>query len=68
LFSKSKADPALQKAPRRSGWADRCPFWVTSRHGDVPVEFPLCPGGLNRSLQHFILKRKDGVWDGTKIS
>ena len=29
---------------------------------------PLCPGGLNRSTQHFILEGKDGVWDGTKIS
>jgi hypothetical protein len=25
-------------------------------------------GGLNRSMQHFILEGKDGVWDGTKIS
>jgi len=25
-------------------------------------------GGLNRSLQHFILEGKDGVWDETKIS
>jgi hypothetical protein len=24
--------------------------------------------GLNRSLQHFILEGKDGVWDGTEIS
>ena len=25
-------------------------------------------GGLNRSTQHFILKRKDGVYNGSKIS
>ena len=25
-------------------------------------------GGLTRSTQHFILERKDGVWDGTEIS
>src|ERR1700730_18371924 len=29
---------------------------------------PGCPGGLNRSPQHFILEGKDGVWDGTEIS
>jgi hypothetical protein len=29
---------------------------------------PLFGGGLNRSMQHFILKGKDGVWDGTEIS
>jgi hypothetical protein len=28
----------------------------------------LSAGGLNRSLQHFILEGKDGVWDGTEIS
>lgn len=31
----------------------------------------LCPelgGGLNRSMQHFILEGKDGVRNGTKIS
>src|ERR1700732_2481282 len=25
-------------------------------------------GGLNRSTQHFILKRRDGVYNGSKIS
>jgi hypothetical protein len=33
-----------------------------------PAPSPLCPGGLNRSPQHFILEGKDGVWDGTEIS
>src|SRR5258708_13907191 len=28
----------------------------------------LLKGGLNRSTQHFILKRKDGVYNGSKIS
>jgi len=32
------------------------------------LAFPLYPGGLNRSPQHFILEGKDGVWDGTEIS
>jgi hypothetical protein len=31
-------------------------------------DFPVFNGGLNRSTQHFILKGKDGVWDGTEIS
>jgi len=34
----------------------------------LSICFPLCPGGLNRSPQHFILEGKDGVWDGTEIS
>jgi hypothetical protein len=34
----------------------------------VAPEFPLGSGGLNRSMQHFILKGKDGVRNGTKIS
>jgi hypothetical protein len=31
-------------------------------------QFAIFRGGLNRSMQHFILEGKDGVWDGTEIS
>jgi rubrerythrin len=33
-----------------------------------PAQCPICEGGLNRSKQHFILEREDGVRNGTKIS
>jgi hypothetical protein len=36
--------------------------------GHPDVRCPQLRGGLNRSLQHFILEEKDGVWDGTEIS
>jgi hypothetical protein len=39
--------------------------------GFVPASTASCHfsnGGLNRPTQHFILKGKDGVWDGTEIS
>jgi hypothetical protein len=40
----------------------------TERHGAMSDLSPECAGGLNRSMQHFILKGKDGVRNGTKIS
>jgi hypothetical protein len=42
--------------------------WVKDGHAIKCTSRPPFFGGLNRSMQHFILEGKDGVWDGTKIS
>jgi hypothetical protein len=39
-----------------------------SRRPEVRRTFPVFPGGLNGSMQHFILEGKDGVRNGAKIS
>ena len=77
-----KKPPApLSWMSRRSGLLATCgvpilrqrPHRSFHRVAVLPVltlcqPFPVYPGGLNRSTQHFILEGKDGVWDGTEIS
>jgi len=50
------------------GLYDEIRFGVVSQHDSLKAGLPLSPGGLNRSMQHFILEGKDGVRNGTKIS
>src|SRR5258707_2775332 len=44
-----------------------CLWHLATFRCDAPM-WSLLNGGLNRSTQHFILKRKDGVYNGSKIS
>jgi hypothetical protein len=45
-----------------------CRLLAQNRVADAVAACPLLRGGLNRSMQHFILEGKDGVRNGTKIS
>jgi hypothetical protein len=61
------ATPALQAVDFSTMSCEQ--FWQKTPASDRgPFLFWLSTGGLNRSMQHFILEGKDGVWDGTKIS
>src|SRR5271163_318072 len=47
-------------------WQSR---FIVSEHGPLSIWRPQYGGGLNWSMQHFILERKDGVCgDGSEIS
>src|SRR6476660_5413690 len=52
------------------GWSrgTRCTTILSRHFFDWRRHCLFCEGGLNRSMQHFILEGKDGVWDGTEIS
>jgi hypothetical protein len=55
-------------AANPSAATDFCNKIGTERTNRAGLMMSVHNGGLNRSMQRFILEGKDGVWDGTKIS
>src|SRR5258705_10203366 len=67
-FAGLSKDPFLTPSSTRTG---RGAYVAYGSKGEILTAsrcFPLCPGGPNRSTQHFILKERWSGLDGSKIS
>ena len=63
-----RVSPMTHESGARSGkWTADVRDGSNWEELSTSICYPVCPGGLNRSTQHFILK--DGVWfDGSQVS